>query len=70
MAAVGTAPVPEIHLGDRRPDEPDLPLAADGVLRYVWHGMFGDILVEVRDGRSFVNGDLVESALVVPPTPQ
>jgi len=42
--------------------EPELPLATDGVLRYVWHSRFGEILVEVRDGKSFVNGHPVELA--------
>lgn len=31
-------------------------------LRVVWQSQFGDILIEVRDGAVFVNGDLVEPA--------
>lgn len=38
----------------------DLPLAAEGVLRYVWEGKFGSMLIEVRDGLVFVNGEVVE----------
>ena len=55
-------PLPEVHLGQGDTLEPELPLAAEGVLRYVWHGRFGDMLVEVRDQRVFVNGQLVEPA--------
>jgi hypothetical protein len=39
-----------------------LPLAAEGVLRYVWESRFGPMLIEVRDGRAFVNGQVVELA--------
>ena len=53
---------PEVHLGTGDRNEPELPLATDGVLRYIWHGKFGDMLVEVRDGRSYVNGKAVEPA--------
>jgi len=67
MAAAAASPIPEVHLGECRPEEPGLSLATEGVLRYVWHSAFGDILVEVRDGRSFVNGKAVEPACVEPP---
>lgn len=48
----------------RRGDSPqaDLPLAAEGVLRYVWEGKFGSMLIEVKDGRAFVNGQAVQPA--------
>ena len=52
----------EVHVGQGHTAEPELPLAADGVLRYVWHGPYGDMLVEVRDERVFVNGQAVELA--------
>lgn len=60
----------------RRGDSPqaDLPLAAEGVLRYVWEGKFGSMLIEVRDGRAYVNSQLVEpvepppAAALRPPT--
>ena len=37
-----------------------MPLEAEGVLRYVWESRFGDILIEVKDGRAYVNGQAVE----------
>ena len=45
----------------RRADDPqiDLPLAAEDVLRCVWEGRFGTMLIEVRDGRACVNGQAV-----------
>ena len=53
-------PILEVQVGIIDPSEPELPLASEGVLRYVWHSRFGDMLVEVRDGQSFVNGQRVE----------
>ena len=46
----------------RRGDNPqaDLPLAAEGVLRYLWEGKFGPLLIEVKDGQALVNGQVVE----------
>lgn len=46
----------------RRGDSPqtDLPLAAEGVLRYVWESRFGSMLIEVENGRAYVNGQAVE----------
>lgn len=58
-----TRPIPEVHVGLVNRNEPELPLAADDVLRYVWHGKFGDMLLEVREGHPFVNGEAVEPAL-------
>lgn len=40
----------------------DLPLAAEGVQRYLWEGKFGPMLIEVKDGKAFVNGQAVERA--------
>jgi hypothetical protein len=34
----------------------DLPLATEGVLRYVWENPFGEMLIEVVDGVVYVNG--------------
>ena len=50
---------PEVLL---RPDDAQsaLPLASEGVQRWVWEGKFGAILIEVIDDRVFVNGELVE----------
>jgi hypothetical protein len=48
----------------RRGDPPqaDLPLASEGVLRYVWEGKFGSMLIEVTVGCAFVNGQAVAPA--------
>lgn len=37
-----------------------LPLATEGVQRYVWEGRFGAMLIEVVDGIAYVNGERVE----------
>lgn len=51
------APVfPEIlRLREASPQEA-IPLATEGVLRYVWEGRFGAMLIEVQDGVAYVNG--------------
>jgi hypothetical protein len=54
-----TTPRPEVLLGDLDREQISLELATDGVLRYVWQSAFGAILIEVRDGRAFVNGQQV-----------
>ena len=41
----------------------DLPLATEGVARYVWQGRFGEMLIEVIDDVVYVNGDRVEAAM-------
>ena len=48
----------------RRGEDPqvELPLSAEGVLRYVWESRFGSMLIEVEGGRSYVNGQAVEPA--------
>jgi hypothetical protein len=33
--------------------------AGIGVQRHVWHSAFGSMLIEVRDGAAFVNGERV-----------
>lgn len=53
--------LPELLLGPRRDDEPALPLATEGVQRFVWESAFGPMLIEVRDGAAFVNGQCVTS---------
>ena len=50
----------------RRMDETpqaDLPLATEGVLRYVWESRYGEMLIEVVDGIAYVNGDRIEPAM-------
>ena len=37
-----------------------LALSTVGIQRYVWESRFGAMLIEVVDGQSFVNGELVE----------
>ena len=37
-----------------------LPLASEGVQRFVWQMAHGQILIEVRDGFAYVNGVRVE----------
>lgn len=44
----------------------ELQLAAEGVLRYVWEGKFGSMLIEVREGQAYVNGQVVEPAEITP----
>ena len=39
-----------------------LPLASDGVQRLVWHMRYCDILIEICDGVTWVNGARVEPA--------
>jgi hypothetical protein len=53
--------LPEVLIGLQPTDQPALPLAAEGVQRYVWQSAFGPMLIEVRDGVAFVNGQRVMS---------
>ena len=53
--------LPEVLMGAQRADEPALPLATEGVQRYVWQSAYGPMLIEVRDGAAFVNGQRVTS---------
>jgi hypothetical protein len=53
---------PEVFIRPQPNPQIDLPLASDGVLRYVWESQFGSMLIEARDGQIFVNGSLVEPA--------
>jgi hypothetical protein len=46
----------------------DLPLVAEGVLRFVWESRFGSMLIEVKDGRSYVNGQVVDPVESPPAT--
>jgi len=53
--------LPEVLLGPQPADQPNLELASEGVLRYVWNSAFGEMLIEVRDGAAYVNGKRVRS---------
>jgi hypothetical protein len=57
---MNAALLPEVLLGIDSSQEPQLPLASEGVQRYVWKGRFGPILIEVKGGAVFVNGQEVE----------
>ncbi|MEO8059069.1 MAG: hypothetical protein ABI671_12140 [Burkholderiales bacterium] len=52
--------LPEVLVRRDTNAQTDLPLATEGVLRYLWEGRFGSMLIEVRQGRAFVNGQAVE----------
>ena len=52
--------LPEVLAWQEPSPQADLPLATQGVLRYVWESRFGPMLIEVRQGRAYVNGQPVE----------
>lgn len=54
---------PEVLLNAGSSEEPQLPLVTEGVLRYVWQSRWGAMLIEVKDGSAFVNGQRVEPHL-------
>jgi uncharacterized Zn ribbon protein len=53
--------LPEVHVGPQPADQPSLQLASEGAQRYVWRSAYGEVLIEVRNGAAFVNGDRVTS---------
>jgi len=56
---------PEVLLRRAKADiaiEPELNLATEGVLRYVWESRFGPILIEVIGDEVFVNREKVDPA--------
>jgi hypothetical protein len=53
--------LPEVLMGAHPVDQPPLPLATEGVQRYVWQSAYGPMLIEVHDGAAFVNGKRVRS---------
>ena len=61
---------PEVLVRAHPTPQLDLPLSAEGVLRYVWESRFGPMLIEVRDGRAFVNSEPVEPAELPMPASQ
>jgi hypothetical protein len=56
---MSTTVLPEVR--PHAVDDPQsrLPLATEDVLRYVWEGKFGSMLIEVMGDKIFVNGDPV-----------
>ena len=55
--------LPEVLRRLEETPQADLPLATEGVLRYVWENRFGAMLIEVIDDVVYVNGDPVEPAM-------
>lgn len=51
---------PERIVGAGDTEQGALPLETDGVQRVVWKLAQCDILIEVKDGLVYVNGDAVE----------
>jgi hypothetical protein len=51
---------PEVVVGESMGDQPRLPLATEGVQRWVWQSRFGPILIEVIEDVPYVNGQRVE----------
>lgn len=56
--------LPQVLLRQDPSPQTDLDLATEGVLRYVWSGQWGDMLIEARDGAVYVNGRRVEPAAI------
>ncbi len=54
--------LPEVLTRQEQSAQADLPLVSEGVQRYVWEGRFGPMLIEVKEGRVYVNGQVVEPA--------
>ena len=53
--------LPEVQLGPQPADQPNLELASEGVRRHVWRSAYGAILIEMREGSTYVNGRRVVS---------
>lgn len=52
--------LPEILRRVEPSPQAELPLAAEGVQRYVWQSRWGEMLIEVQGDNVFVDGKLVE----------
>jgi hypothetical protein len=52
--------LPEVMCGGDAAPQAALPLAGEGVQRFVWQMAHGPILIEIRDGVAYVNGARVE----------
>jgi hypothetical protein len=50
----------EIVCGAIDQHQQPLPLATEDVQRYVWESAYGAMLIEVRGGAAYVNGQRVE----------
>lgn len=51
---------PDVMLAPDEQVAPSLPLASDGVQRWVWQGRYGAMLIEVIGDEIFVNTRRVE----------
>lgn len=60
ILALSAPLMPEVQLGADDQLQPALALASEGVLRYIWHSRYGDMLIEVRGDEAFVNGQRVQ----------
>jgi hypothetical protein len=49
----------DVVVGQSDNAQPSLPLASDGVSRWVWQSKFGAILIEVDGPDVFINGQCV-----------
>jgi hypothetical protein len=61
MGAPNLLLLPEVKIGAQHAGQQELGQASEGVLRCVWHSAFGAMLIEVRNGVTFVNGARVAS---------
>ncbi len=52
--------MPEVVCGGDAEPQAALPFASEGVQRFVWQMAHGEILIEIRNGCAYVNGDRVE----------
>jgi hypothetical protein len=52
--------VREVRLRTAGDAQTALPLVTEGVLRYLWDGRYGSMLIEVIGENVFVNGQRVE----------
>jgi len=54
---------PEVLLRCDDDGQSALPLASEGVLRYIWESRYGTMLIEVIGDAVFVNGQRIEPHL-------
>jgi len=54
------SPAIDVVVGQTDETQPSLPLASDGMRRWVWQSKFGAILIEVVGADVFINGQRVE----------
>ncbi len=59
--------LPEVLQPREHSPQAALPLASEGVFRYVWESRFGSMLIEVVGGVAYVNGAKVKP--IEPTTP-